>query len=184
MKKYVVEKISLFTFLFIVAVSISLALPLSANERTMSLSWEPLSLFIGTVSGEYAVKIQDRIALAIPFTLEFININSLVHSLYQAERLSFTNGFRGELGLGAKFFLSNSAFNSSWIIQPIVSLGYNKFVVQGESKWEVVSKGLVGYGWYLDSGFMISLLAGIQYLPNASVLKLRPAFDFSLGYSW
>jgi len=157
-------------------------------NRTNSISIYPLGLMVGRFGADYAFEVSDHVALKFG-----------AGGLY-----SWAGKDNSILNIGpnfgARFFLSDTAFNSGWYVEP--TIGFNYASVKSPDfgaadGWKFGAQAVGGYAWYWDSGFTMSLAAGLDYSAysgniqalgvnqlGAWALVPHPTVDFSLGYSW
>ncbi len=178
----------------------------SEQERTMGISVSPLQLGLMSLDGKYAIQVHDRIAVTVPFTVQYFPSNPITK-----EVMYFAAGG------GAQFYLLDSAFKSGLYIETRAIAGYSRFTPSKNfssfSAAFIKGTALFAYGWVLESGFSLNLGVGAYYnhafgdepraankvlsglgsegfsigmLPSAQglVSGFGPTAEFSLGYSW
>lgn len=155
-------------------------------DRRSSITVYPLGMLIGRFGVVYSFQVGDRIALSPGISSRY-----------------FASGVFGETysmfdigpSLGARFFLSNTAFNSSWYLEPTLAFSYSR---AGRSSggfnegFATSVQGVGGYAWYWNSGVTLNLGAGFGYSYSTArdssstgwYTYPYPTIDIGLGYAW
>jgi len=203
-------------YLAIVGLLSFLALPLRAEtERTMSISASPIALIFGNLDLLYQVKLTNYLALTIPGHIAYSWAAPKVVDWVLEEKSQQTLApIRAGGGIGARFLLANRGLNNSFYLEPRVTINYEQFGLKntfGEfdtRKLSLTPMARLGYDWYFDSGFYMSLGAGlgfnyflqnkttpptskadqtlIKYLFPEKDRRINFALDleFKLGFAW
>lgn len=176
-------------------VFLCLGTSLPANEveqksRTQSISGEPLDLpMLGRLSGRYQIGVQKHIAITIPFGLQYVGASLPLRTL-SGSSLPY---YLADLGIGARFYLTDDVFQDSWFLEPVASVGYLYGPLPISSVFMVTPKITAGYNWFWGSGLMVSTGLGVQYniflttAPLPAIFSLRfplPLWEIAVGYSW
>lgn len=155
---------------------------LETNRTQAVLVW-PAGFLIGQFGVGYSFEISDHIALTPGISGYYVSAGILdtSSSIYGIGPF-----------LAARFFLSDTAFNSGWYVEPSVTLGYGSFG-NSLSGFGLSVAAVGGYAWYFDGGFTINIGAGgaYTYVTNRHQSDVgsylffpHPTLDFALGYSW
>lgn len=164
---------------------------ISNIDRRQSISIYPLGFLIGRFGAVYSIQVSDYIALSPGISASYLSAGSFGSSF---------SIFSIGPSIGARFFLSDTAFNSGWFVEPTVAFSYTSVGANSGSNLSGFSFGtqaVAGYAWYWDSGFTLGLAGGLGYsLYSGNIQGLgsnalsgwalypHPVVDFSLGYSW
>lgn len=149
----------------------------SANkDRSTNISINPLGFAFGAFNTNVDFKMSDRFTLGP--SVAFTSVTSGV---------SKATGYG--IGANANFYLSNDAFNDSWIVS--VGAEYAYIGIDNLSASGLGFGATIGYGWFWDSGFNIGLGAGLQYVSLdytkigfIDISAVLPRLSFSLGYAF
>jgi hypothetical protein len=98
----------------------------------------------------------------------------------------------GGVGIGGRFSLKSNAFQTGWYLQPLVDVGFGHHMQTTERGFLVFPQVQLGYGWFFESGFALSLSGGLGYVfhsnssfgPALGFSGILPLLQASLGYSW
>jgi hypothetical protein len=151
-------------------------------ERRTEIVLNPAALALASLGGELMFKVADRIALVVPVYGSFWYFGS--------ESGSF-NWWSIGAGIGARFFLSDSAFKSGWYVETAAQVGYGQ--LNGSVSSFVLNPYVIGgYGWVWDSGLALNLGLGLQYTYRSASVSNSPtwwsypfpAAEISLGYAF
>ena len=151
-------------------------------DRRQSISVYPLYPFAGQLTVAYSFQIGDRIALTPRITGGFI-----AQGLLDRQSTAFQIG----PALSARFFMTNSAFNTGWYLEPMAGFSYTR-LGNGIDGWSFIGSGVFGYAWYWDGGFTLNVGGGIAYRRGTKAVQGADGFlswplpivDFAVGYSW
>lgn len=148
----------------------------AAGDRTMNISVNPLGMAFGAVNANVDFKLSDRFTLGP--SVAFTSVSS-----------GGTSATGISLGANANLYLSNKAFQDSWILS--AGADYASASAGSLSASGLSIGSTIGYGWFWDSGFNIGLGAGIQYisldytkLGLTSISGVLPRISFTLGYAF
>lgn len=146
------------------------------TDRSTNISVNPLGFLIGAANVSAQFKVSERFSIGPSASFYRYSVDE-----------SKATGYG--LGLDAVFYLSGTAFNDSWFLGPF--LGYANASNGGLSASGVGVGATIGYWWFWDSGFNLSLGIGIQYVTiDFSQIGLGtlsgtlPAAQFSIGYAF
>jgi len=157
------------------------------HDRGMNVRVNPLGLLVGTLSGDFDIKVSDRITIGP--SLSYFSASMLFTKL---------TGFG--IGARANIYLTGDAMTSSWILGP--GIGFSAFSVDtGFEKGS--SSGLylgtvVGYQWVFGNGLNINLGAGANYYTQGSTVVadngtqidvpffhgIAPSGEVTIGYAF
>lgn len=197
MRKYII--------LFFLALAVDGALAASvyerhkADERSMGISLSPLQLFLFSLHGKYYLKLDEQIALTIPFVIT------------NAPELSYIpRSHYFSSGVGLKYYFMNALMRGGIYSELELGGGYSIITPPRSASFSsAFAKGAayLGYTWCFADHFALNLAAGIAYnhafSHEARVIKkafapaklmrfasegissgFYPTGELSLGYSW
>ena len=174
-----------------------------SDLRAFSVTVNPGSFLNGEYGAEMAFRISERVALTVGGSGHYYGVLTFPLSSPVAP-------WGGSGSLGAKFFLSDTAFKSGVYIKPMIIAGYydldahqplsllNPFSgmnadVKMSSFFNAVT-ALFGYGIVTDSGFTLNvgmgpMLAGRKFTETKTgkegvALAMSLNLEGSIGYSW
>jgi hypothetical protein len=142
--------------IFVAALSIG---AVANNEKTMSVVISPLALSMLSFDARLALKLHDRIALTLPVVVQVFPKNE-----FTQEDLMYVSG-----GVGAQFFLSDTAFENGFYLEPRVVVGWSqmtpnpKHSIRAFSSPFLRTQLMVGHGWVWGSGFTMNAGIGGYY---------------------
>ncbi len=152
--------------------------PTKGYERKFAISFSPISLLFGQMDMRFQIKLLDFLSLTFPMLVGF----NYIHPLSYGQALLKGNASDYETtalplslegGIGLKLSTANNGLADSFFIEPRVTVNYWQLGVKNsygkEFSWDVMgvkSMMLIGWDWYYDSGFMMSLAGGVGYQKN------------------
>ena len=163
------------------------------NDRTMAFSISPIALLGGGIDAMYQYKLTEYLSLTVPANFYYSWFKtSLVGTVGTAEkRVKETRSpFDAQIGVGARFLMAQKGLNDTFYLEPRLLLGYEQFGVNvGDSKFEAETLTLtpmlrLGWDWYFDSGFYMSLGGGVgvnTYLNKVSKIPSKYKDNFVVG---
>ena len=140
------------------------------NDRTMAFSISPIAAIFGGVDVMYQMKVTDFMSVTVPGNFYYSwGKGSLVKFMAEKTgKFEQTKApFDAAIGLGARFLLAKHGLSDTFYVEPRVYFGYEQIGLRvGDYKIESETMRLTpmlkfGWDWYYDSGFYISLGAGI-----------------------
>jgi hypothetical protein len=185
------------------------------NDRWMAIGVSPLAGIVGVLDINYQIKATDYLAITLPLRFGYDWYYKRLASVLLDRKESKNNiapiSFSG--GIGTKFLMASNGFNDSFYLEPRLSIGYQQIGLSGvdfEIKaWTLTPMARLGWDWFYESGFYMSLGGGAGmnwaiskktkygliekeiiksygFLLGVSDRKISPAWDleFKIGFSW
>lgn len=125
--------------------------------QNMSLTISPFQLFSLSLDGKYSLKLNNRLALTVPFVLQRFDEDSILKA-----HLTYLS-----LGAGARYYFSgNGVFQSGFYTEAALALGYSEVTDRYKESigtWFARPYFLGGYSLALDTGWQFNFGLGFQY---------------------
>jgi hypothetical protein len=206
MKKHILG----FFLMFILAIPVRT----QSNDRWMALAISPLPIIVGNLNINYQIKINDDLAITVPVKFGYSwYVRSFFATAFEDRTIKNTVApIILSVGGGVKFLLAASGFNDSFYLGPRLSLSYEQSGVFGQKMllekkiWTLTPMAFLGWDWFYESGFYMSLGGGlgIDLAISKKIIaprQINPRFksffkldkkkiglawdlEFKLGYSW
>lgn len=192
------------------------------HDRSMALSISPVALIMGNADLLFQVRLTDFMALTVPAGFGYNWLLATFMGWFDKSssgKISTTKApISAEGGLGLRFTPFSRVFHDSFYLEPRLTAKYSQFEADLGSKklgWQKVTLTPAvnfGFDWYYDSGFLLSLGAGVGYavnldskehhVPEALIEGFKTAsriwptkiygaegqwvwdLEFKVGYSW
>lgn len=177
------------------------------NDRTMAFSISPIAAIRGGIDVMYQLKLSHYLSLTVPanfyyswFKSEVVSLSIIGHKSIKETK----SPYDARIGVGARFLMAHKGLNDTFYLEPRLYLSYEQFGFNIDN-YKFESEALIltpmfrfGWDWYYDSGFYVSLGAGVgvnTYLNKATKIPKRyrndvfasavfPPLEGAFGIAW
>lgn len=148
----------------------------SNDSKSMNITVNPLGFFFGLANVGAQFKASDKFSIG----------PSVSFGQYKSGDDKATSF---GVGADAVLYLSGTTFEDSWYLGPFFS--YASASNNGTTVSGIGVGATIGYWWFWENGFNLSLGVGVQYvsldftkLGLSSISGTLPSMQFSIGYSF
>jgi hypothetical protein len=174
-----IKSISTLAAVSLVCIGMNVAPALAdSSMKKMNISIQPLGIFAGRANVSATFGVADSIAIGPSVSYSGGTATSLLGTSTSMQNFGF--------GVSSDFFLGHQRYTDGVLMT--LGLEYAISSVGTVSASGIGAAAQVGYGWYWNSGFNITLEGGIGYssaqVAGYSFGAVLPVFGFGIGYAF